>query len=135
MGVDTKIKIPFSGNLNNQVNDIVKVLKKLNIFGDITTEITHHPQSDDKFRNYEMWRIFFALDNYCEQFSSKKEQRQLTVYYDYYNTNYYLVSISMGAWGSNEEIGRLIVYEFGGFMDLSDCDDIIIDYAKPQPKK
>ena len=140
MGVDTKIHIPLIGNdVQTTVKEIRKALQKLPIFGDIDTTITHHPikydETNDKtrFNMHETWDIQFALDYPCDQYESGKEQRRLFSYYDHYSGGNMLY-ISMGCWGHNEDIARCLVDSFGGYADFADCDDILIDYAQPQPK-
>jgi hypothetical protein len=140
MGVDTKIHIPLTnGEVHPTIKAIKRALKSLPIFGDIEEYIRHAPKAFDetndksRFDMYEAWDISFALDYPCDQYESGKEHRSLSVYYDHYDaTN--MIYLSLGCWGHNEDIARCLVDKFGGYADFSDCDDILIDYAMPQPK-
>lgn len=133
MGIDTKIRIPKTDDTLQMVRDIEKTIKeKLPVFGDISVSHDHKAVKGDKFADYDGYRIHFALDYLAEQFESKKEQRSLWIYYDNYTTSEMLY-LSLGAWGHSEDIAKCLVDIFGGYADFSDCDSILIDYAKPQP--
>ena len=133
MGQSTKVYIPKIGSVNDMVNKIIAAIKeKMNVYGDITSSIDNHPQKDVAFKNYEAWRILFALDNYSDQFESKKEQRILWVYWDY-EKEQDLLYISFNVWGDNKGIAITLVDTFGGYADFNDCDDVQINYAMPEP--
>ncbi len=134
MSVDTKIQIVKTGSIISMIQDIQKALKtKMNIFGDITFECIHERIKNGEFKDYDGYRIFFALDNDCDQFESGKEQRVMWLNYDYSDATK-LINLSISAWGSNEEIARCLVDSFGGIVDLNDCDSIYIDYCAVQPR-
>jgi len=146
MSVDTKINIlMIQCDVEKTVNKIVEVLKSnLPIFGEIEVRLTHEPSDYDsnapieerermRINHYEMRDINFALDYECDQFDSGKEERRLWLHYDHYEGGNMLY-LSVGCWGHNEDIARCLVDNFGGYADFSDCDDIGIDYAMPQPK-
>jgi len=153
MGVDTKIHIPLQykhDRYNHDNTNIVHVAftvekvkevlaKKMPVIGDIETRQTVIPKPYDKenpdsmHTMHDHWDICFALDHECKDFESGKEQRRLWTSYDHYNCPEMLY-MSIGAWGHNEDIAKCLVDAFGGYADFSDCDSIVIDYAKKQPK-
>lgn len=139
MGVDTKIRIPYSHankDINKIVSEIVSVIfKSFKTIGEAEVVFYHYPK-EEQYKNYFLLKINFTIDKPAKQFTSGKEERGITVYYDLYRpAEDIFLYISFGAWGSNIQIAKAIVNAFGGFADFNDCDDILIDYAKPQPKK
>lgn len=134
MGVDTKIHIAKTDTVFQMVRNIEKALKKtLPVYGDTDVTHDHIATTGDEFNDYDGYRILFALDYPCDQYESGKEQRMLWAYYDHYKGGE-MMYLSLGAWGHNEDIARCLVDNFGGYADYSGCDEIIIDYAQPQPK-
>jgi len=153
MSVDTKIHIPlqydkratYSDNATvahvaftiQRIKEVIE--KKLPIFKDVTIRQTIIPEPYDKendksrFNMYDHWDICFALNYPNKEFESGKEQRRLWSSYDHYSCPE-MIYLSIGAWGHNEDIAKCLVNTFGGYADFSDCDSIIIDYARRQPK-
>ena len=82
-------------------------------------------------------------------FTYKGENRMLSVYFDSMQhdvkqhkdcvdlSNIY-TQISVNSWGSSEEIIASIVSEFGGYIDVNDCDDkgyeLVIQYKSSSIK-
>lgn len=134
MGVDTKIRIPKTDDTFQMVRDIEKVIKeKMPVFDEISVSHDHKAIKGDQFSDYDGYRVHFALDYPCDNYESGKEQRSLWIYYDNYRGEEMLY-LSIGAWGHCEDIAKCIVDAFGGYADFYDCDDMVIDYAMPQPK-
>ncbi len=139
MSVDTKIKILIQGDCLTTVQAIQKALinaPDFKILGDITfKQSVFADRSTDakQHHQYDYISINFAIDAFCEAYTDNKEHRTLSLYYDWYDPQIF-VSLSLGCWGHNEQIARHLVNTFGGYADYSDCDDIRINYAMPEPK-
>lgn len=125
MGQDTKIYIPANGDhLSNSILKIKDALIKNLKIKSVKETLIHSAIKDSQFEGYQITYLTFSY---------KREQRQLTIYYDFYLADR-LISLKLGYWGASTELAQFFVDTFGGYADFNDCDDIEIDYAMPQPK-
>jgi hypothetical protein len=137
MSVDTTMQIPaklgYNETIHERVNQIIEVLQKSFPVLSIEKEVAKEPDGLSRLDNYTIIRIDFVLDYPCVEYDDGKEHRSISLHYDYYECPK-LVWMKLGAWGHHIEIAKAIVEAFGGIADFYDCDDIMIDYAMPEPK-
>lgn len=130
MSVDTNIYIPKTKEIPETIEDIkiclINGFPKYNLKNN-SFDIKNYSKrvEGDRYLDFEIFYLDFKLG---------KEKRSLMLYYDFF-TMERIYDLKVGCWGMNEDIARCLVDYFGGYADYADCDDILIDYAMPQPKK
>lgn len=108
MGVDTKA-ILRKGTTLEQIKNRIELK-----YGEVSIRSTH---SEDYFE------IIFKEP---KEIPGAATHRSLAVFINDFAKNDYGIDgvlVSLGYWGSNIEIMKWLLEEFGGYLDESDCDD------------